>query len=279
MTGLPLVFLDGPMGTELERRSIPLPIPLWTAAAVKDHPEVVRAVHATFAAAGADVHTAATFRTTERTFRKAGLPGRWEDLLELAVELCREGAGPHAKVAGSMAPLEDCFTPEDTPDDESLAREHAELATALADAGCNLLLVETIPTLRELVAATRAAVATELPVWASITLGPENAYFDANGVDEAAAVAAEEGAQAFLINCSTADQITAHIERLAGRSERPPTLGAYGNTLFENGGDWTVARYVREAARWAESGADILGGCCGTTPEYLAALREALGSS
>jgi len=277
MTAVRITFLDGPMGTELERRGVHLPLPLWTAAAVRDQPEAVKAVHAAYAAAGADVHTAATFRTTARSLRRAALDERWDELLRSAVCLARESAGPSARIAGSMAPLEDCFSPQDTPDDASLHAEHGELARALADAGVDLLLVETIPTLRELAAATRAAVATELPVWSAITLGPRGDYFGPDDVLAAAAIAAEEGAQAFLINCSSAAAITPLIERLEPRVERPPLLGAYGNTLFEDGSDWTPARYAREVARWAESGADIVGGCCGTTPAHLQALREALG--
>jgi S-methylmethionine-dependent homocysteine/selenocysteine methylase len=140
-------LLDGPLGTELERRGLPLPAPAWSARAVFERPDLLSAIHADYAAAGADVHTAATFRTTARALRGTPWEGRWEEGVQRAVALCREAAAG-GRVAGSIAPLEDCFSPELTPDDASLRREHAQLAAALAKAGCDLLLVETMPTRR-----------------------------------------------------------------------------------------------------------------------------------
>jgi S-methylmethionine-dependent homocysteine/selenocysteine methylase len=276
-----LVLLDGPMGTELERRGARLPAPMWSAVAVRDAPALVSAVHADYAAAGADVHTAATFRTTARALAGAGDTGDWRALVLRAVGLCRDAVG-QARVAGSIAPLEDCFSPERTPPDDVLREEHTALAECLADAGCDLLLVETMPTLRELVAATSAAADTGLPVWSALTLGPQGEFFDAAGVAEARRAAHDAGAQAFLINCTPPPRITALLESLAqaqpGTTDPAAdrTLGAYGNSIFPGETGWSPARYAEEALAWAALGARILGGCCGTGPAHLVALRERL---
>ncbi|MDG2149788.1 MAG: homocysteine S-methyltransferase family protein [Planctomycetota bacterium] len=272
-----VTLLDGPMGSELEARGIVLEAPEWTASAVRDHPETVRAVHADYASAGVDVHTTATFRTTARTLGSRQEDLDWRRLVKQAVNLCREGAGPKARVAGSIAPLEDCYRPDLTPDDQALAQEHDNLARCLVDAGVDLLLVETIPTLRELAAAVHAAAMTGLPVWAAVTLGPEGDYFPGDDILRAAAIAAEEGAQAFLINCTAAPLVTPNLERLEPFAERPPVLGAYANTIFPGDPGITPEAYTREAARWVESGADIIGGCCGTTTAHTLALCEAFG--
>lgn len=280
-----LTFLDGPMGTELERRGLALPAPAWSAVAVAMAPDLVAAIHADYAAAGADVHTAATFRTTRRALAGTPWEGRAAELLRTAVDLARAAAAaaPHhptgrpAMVAGSLAPLEDCFTPAATPDDDALAAEHGELAGQLAEAGCDLLLVETMPTLRELTAATRAAVATGLPVWASVTLGPRGDFFDAAGLAAAAGSARDAGAEAFAVNCSPADRIARALAGL-GAAPRPPRLGAYGNAIFAGHLDWPPAPYAEAAADWVAAGADIVGGCCGTGPAHLAALRARLAS-
>jgi S-methylmethionine-dependent homocysteine/selenocysteine methylase len=269
-----LVLLDGPLGTQLEARGVPTPLPLWSAAAVKDAPDVVRAVHADYAAAGADVHTAATFRTTARALAQAGCDLAWEVLAQRAVSLCREGAGADGKVAGCIAPLEDCWHPERTPDAATLASEHGDLARCLADSGADLLLVETMPSIDEMAAATRAAVATGLPVWTAITLGPTGDFFTSDEVRQAAAVAAAEGAEAFLLNCTPADAISPLLDALADWTERPLLLGAYGNALFEGHDAWTPDDYAREVTRWIDAGATLVGGCCGTGLAHLEALRR-----
>lgn len=273
-----LVLLDGPLGTELERRGLPLPAPMWSARALVEAPLLVSQIHEDYAAAGAEVHTADTFRTSARALAGTEWAARWRDLLELAVTLCREAVPAGARVAGSLAPLEDCFTPALTPPDDALIREHGETARALADAGCDLLLVETMPTLEELRAATAAAVATGRPVWAGITLGPRGDFFDAAGVAAAARIAADAGAQAFLINCTAPPLISRLLEALGSGPGVPAglALGAYANTIFEGGTEWPPERYVVEAQRWRAAGASIIGGCCGTTPRHIAALRRHL---
>lgn len=269
-----LILLDGPMGTELEARGVATPLPLWSAAALMDAPDVVRQVHADYAAAGADIHTTATFRTTERAMAQAGCDVAWDELTRLAVALGRQATGPDGKLAGCIAPLEDCWHPERTPDDATLAREHDALARCLADAGADLLLVETMPSLREMAAATRAAVATGLPVWTAITLGPRGDFFTLEEVGRAAASAAAEGAQAFLLNCTPADAISPLLEGLAELSDRPALLGAYGNALFEGHDTWSPDDYASEVTRWIDAGATLLGGCCGTGLAHLESLRR-----
>jgi S-methylmethionine-dependent homocysteine/selenocysteine methylase len=272
-----VTILDGPTGTELERRGFLLPAPMWSARAVIERPDLLTAIHRDYAAAGAQVHTAATFRTTARALAGTAWAARWDELAARAVALCRQAAGPGARVAGSLAPLEDCFTPALTPDDAALAREHRELAGALARAGCDLLLVETMPTLRELRAATRAAVATGLPVWSAVTLGPRGDFFDDAGLRDARQAAADEGARAFLLNCSAAGRITAALEGPLARSPAPPglLLGAYANAIFGPGEAQSPARYALETKRWFAGGATLLGGCCGTGPAHVAAIRAA----
>ena len=273
MSGVTL--LDGPVGTELERRGLLLPAPVWSAQAVIERPDLLSAIHRDYAAAGAQVHTAATFRTTARALRDTPWAARWEELAARAVALCRAAVTPGARVAGSIAPLEDCFSPQLTPDDAALAREHTALAGALACAGCDLLLVETMPTLRELRAAARAAAATGLPVWAAVTLGPAGDFFDAEGLRAARSAAADAGAQAFLVNCSGVEDVTDALAVLA-RSPAPAglALGAYANALFAGGS--TPEAYSAAAAQWRDSGADILGSCCGTGPAHIAALKSRL---
>src|SRR5207245_1272484 len=102
-----ITILDGPMGTELERRGIATPPPGWSAYAIDQAPEIIAAIHRDYAAAGATVHTANTFRTKRRQFRN-----RWEALARSAVAIAKRSVPSDHCVAASIAPLEDCWRPD-----------------------------------------------------------------------------------------------------------------------------------------------------------------------
>jgi len=271
-----ILVLDGPLGTELERRGLPLPAPAWSARALTDAPELLLAIHRDYAAAGAEVHTAATFRTTARALRDTPWAAEWAALARKAVTIARRGAAGRGRVAGSIAPLEDCFSPELTPEDAALETEHRALAEVLADAGAELLLVETMPTLRELLAAVRAAVATGLPVWAALTLGPRGDFFSAAEVRQAHRLCGELGADVLLLNCSAPESISAALAAAfpQGVPAQGPALGAYANDLFGRSGAWTPPRYAAQAREWLAAGVTVVGGCCGMGPPHVAALAE-----
>src|SRR5215469_11941511 len=128
--------LDGPVGTELTRRGVDLPAPAWSARALDACPELVATIHREYVAAGAQVHTANTFRTKRRC-----VGARWEELARRAVALARDAA-PRSRIAGSIAPLEDCYRPDLSPGARSAA-EHRELARVLADEEVDVIVCET----------------------------------------------------------------------------------------------------------------------------------------
>lgn len=265
-----MIVLDGPMGTELLARGVDTPLPLWSAAALRSAPDVVREIHAGYAAAGAHVHTTNTFRTKRRTVVD------WDALTRTAVRLAREGASS-GRIAGSIAPLEDCYRPDLSPNDPDA--EHQELADVLADAGCDLLLCETFPHVGEARAATRAAVATGLETWVSLTAGPDNDLLTPGRVAEAAKSLVDLGAAAVLINCTPAIDTLPFVDALASAVSVP--IGAYANAgSADDAMGWKaplepgVERYVALASRWIDAGARIIGGCCGTGPAHVAALAE-----
>lgn len=267
-----VTLLDGPVGTELAARGIPTPLPQWSAWALAHYPEVVAAIHREYAAAGATVHTANTFRTKRRCF-----PDDWEELARRAVRLAREAVPPGQRVAGSIAPLEDCYSPWASPPDPR--PEHRELAFVLADAGADLLLCETFPHVGEGLVALEEAVATGLPSWISFTAGPEANLLTPEQVHDAAQRARERGAAAVLVNCIPAARTLEFVQALAGAGL---PFGAYANAgAPDEEIGWRPAplgaeRYADLAERWVAAGAAIVGSCCGTGPEHIAALRRRL---
>lgn len=273
-----MILLDGPLGTELLARGVPTPIPLWSAWALDNAPEAVRRIHADYAAAGATVHTANTFRTKRRQ-----LGADWEDLARRAVQICREAVPPHHRVAGSIAPLEDCYRPDLSPRDPR--PEHRELARLLAEAGCDLLLCETFPHVGEGLIAVEEAVATGVETWAGFTAGPEAELLSPAEIAEAARQAVDAGASAVFVNCVPASATLEYVEALVAAVSPEVPVGAYANAghVDEQMG-WEPSPqgpglYLRHARTWVEAGATIVGCCCGTGPAHIGALRDLLDAT
>ncbi len=273
------------MGTQLERGGAPVRLPLWSARALIENPELVLAIHREEAAAGAEILTANTFRTHHRTLARERLEARSAELTRTAVALAREaarGAGRPVFVAGSLSPLEDCYRPDLTPDGESLEREHAMQAEALAAAGADAIFVETQNSVREMAAATRWAKATGLPVIASMITDGQGRLLSGETIDEAVRSLASLKLEALSINCVPARRLGGDLAVLARAAPGVP-LAAYGNLGPPTGEDRTVFTenvppedYADLARDWLAAGARIVGGCCGTTSAHTAALRAML---
>ena len=274
-----LTILDGAMGTELTRRGIDTHLPLWSAKALLDAPEVVAQIHADYVAAGAQVLTTNTFRTNRRTLDRVGLGSRMRDLNHSAVQLARAACTPGVRVAGSLAPVEDCYTPTLVPSEAELDAEHRELATYLAEAGCDLLLVETMNMIREAVAAARAAAATGLPVWVSFTLNKHNLLISGESLGAAVRAVLPFQPQAILVNCIPVAQVSGALRELHAVTPASINIGAYANVgHVDDEVGWTLTHavsplnYANAAREWCAIGASIIGGCCGTGPEHIRAI-------
>ena len=257
------------MGTELAARGVPTPAPMWSAQALERAPEVVAAIHRAYANAGATVHTANTFRTKRRVF-----PDRWADLARLAVRIARDAVPIGHRVAGSIAPLEDCYSPWLSP--RHPRAEHRELAQVLAE-GCDLLLCETFPSVAEGLVAVEEAVATGVETWVSFTAGPLAHLLSPAQVGLAARAAVARGASAVLVNCVPASLTLPYVQAIA---EAGVPFGAYANAgSTAEGMGWGDApeaprRYAELARAWVDCGATLVGSCCGTGPAVVAELAR-----
>ena len=282
------VILDGAMGTELTRRGVDTTLPLWSARALMEAPQVVEQIHLDYIAAGSQVITANTFRTNPRTMQRAGFTDEGRALTHEAVRLAKaaaakssNGSGP-VKVAGSMAPVEDCYSPWLVPDDDALAAEHGILARHLAEAGCDLILVETMNTIREAVAAAHAAQQTGLPVWVSFTLNDQNTLLSGENLADAVQAVMPFEPAALLVNCIPVAQISSALKVLhdgLNQSGAQIETGTYGNVgHVDDEVGWTLTHavsptaYAEAALEWRALGATIIGGCCGTMPAHIGAV-------
>ncbi len=281
--GPPLV-LDGATGTELERLGIRATLPLWSAHALLEAPQAVLQVHRDYIRAGADLLTANSFRTQERTLARGHHGPRARELTAFAVDLARRalaGADHAVWVLGSAPPLEDCFRPDLVPDDDALAREHAAHAVHLAAAGVDAILAETHHTVREAVAAARAAREAGSDVLVSFVCDGEARLLSGEPLAEGLEAVTPLAPLALGVNCLAPAAVPPCLPLLRGR-EVPFLVYANLGAPDEDGrfvvSDGTLPEgFAEHAERWCEAGARIVGGCCGTTAEHIecvAAMRN-----
>ena len=286
----PPILLDSAMGTELQRRDADTTLPLWSARALLQDPELVWTIHGDEAGSGAEILTANTFRTHARTLAKAQMGERAAELSALAIRLAHQAAsqrgasqrGREIFVAGSLSPLEDCYRPDLGPETGEMEREHAAQARFLADAGVDLILAETHNSIREARAAARAAKATGLPVVVSLVTDGRGRLLSGEPIADAAAELIALAPEALGINCVPAASLSVDLAVLAASAPGMP-LAAYGNLgLPADGPGWAFTdaldpeAYAEAARGWIEKGARVVGGCCGTTPAHTRALARLL---
>ncbi len=296
------VLLDGANGTELVRRGV-----RWRKHGLLTDAAAVKQLHREYLEAGAEVIRTNTFQLNPRIYlnvfhnlehmRHIGAPGLENltpRLLRASAQLARQAraaAGREdAAIAGVLSPLEHCFRPDLAPQPEQARREHEALARVFAEEKIDFLLLESMNTLAEAKAALTAARATGLPVWVSFVLGPEGELLSGEPLAQAAAEAQREGAEVVLVNCAPPADITRALDTLRracslpfgglahiGRFS-PPSWKFEFFPQFTDTEEWPPERYAAEAQRWREGGASILGGCCGTSPAHIHALRAQLGT-
>ena len=264
------LLLDGPMGTCLGERGVDLSPPLWSARALRDAPSAVAAIHQAYAEAGADIHTANSFRTQPLK------DPNWKELLHLAVQIARENTTESSRIAGSMAPIEDCYRPDLSP--KKSRHLHQQMAQELALSKVDLILCETFPHPPEALTALEEALKTGLECWLSLTAGPTGTLLAVEKALCTAEKALDLGAALVAINCSSIESTKSFVEAF---SKRNLPFGVYANAGEQHEGyGWSndtqqAARaYATQAAEWLNAGARMIGSCCGTSPAHTHALRE-----
>lgn len=284
----PPILLDGAMGTELLRRGADVSLPLWSAAILQVHPEMVVDIHQDYVSSGAEILTANTFRTTTRTLSKVmgdeeAARRRARKLTRRAVRAARAAADARLFVAGSVAPLEDCYHPELFPGERVAEKEFSELARWLVREGVDLVLIETMGRIDEAECALKATVDLGCPRWVSFILQDEENLLGGEKLTRAAKTAVDMGADAVLVNCSgilTSVKALEHLQRVAS----VPT-GIYpnlGKSVPSEEGEITERYsdevFLREMKRATDLGVRIMGSCCGSGPDHTRILRTLIHS-
>jgi homocysteine S-methyltransferase len=282
------VLADGAMGTVLYARGIFINR-CYDELNLSD-PGLILSIHEEYLQAGAEILETNTFGANRIRLARHGLAGKVVEINAAGVKLAREAVehlrekqAGEAWVAGSVGPLGVRLEPLG-PTSLGEAREaFAEQIRALAQAGVDMLFIETMPALNEAREAIEAAreAAPDLPVVAMVTVDDESNCLDGSSPQQAAALLSEWGAHAIGVNCSTgpATVLTA-IEAMRAATDLPlaalPNAGmpraVEGRNIYLTSPEY-MASFARKAIR---AGAQIVGGCCGTTPNHIRAMRSAM---
>lgn len=287
------IILDGGTGTDIQARGVPMAGETWCAEANLTHPDVVRSVHEDYIKAGAEIITANTYPTSPLLFNALG---RDDDMVRIdreAVRIAREAAQGRVPVAGSfsvMRPMEQGVDRvkayREWPEKEARALMKRK-AESMADAGCDLIMMEMMRDYGYSLWATEAAVATGLPVWIGIATEPRDdgtltgfARPD-QPLDKIVAALAQAGGDVISIMHTLPNHIGDAL-KIVRQSWQGP-LGAYPESGFFKMPDWQFVDIIEPdalvtyARQWQASGASIFGGCCGTNPHHIKALAQAFG--
>lgn len=285
LAGERVVLLDGGMGTELIRRGLPQGScpELWNA----ENPGAVKDVHQSYYLAGSDVVSTNSFGGSRIKLALHGLENRCYELNLAAARLAVEIKPAGKFVAGSIGPTGKFLKPQGDFEEEEFEEAFSLQARALTDGGVDFLLLETMYDLREARCALRGAKkTTTLPVLATMTFNlTPRGFFTLMGNPAGGSMKAleEEGAAAVGANCTlgSAEMTTVAAEIRAATflpviiqpNAGQPILAADGTVNYTQ----TVDDFVSYIPRLVENGVRIIGGCCGTNPEYIRRMAEILG--
>jgi homocysteine S-methyltransferase len=273
------LILDGAMGTELERRGFKTSLPLWSAQALLDAPELVLQIHRDYIKAGADIITTNTFRTNPYTIKKAGWLKSNQDvpqaLTKIACDLAKQAVG-NKKVAigGSVAPIENCFSPQLYPSNKLAGNDHYAHIKNLKEGGVDFILAETMLSIKEALVVLAQAKKLKIPIMVSFTLNQDGNILNGDNLIMALNAVSEYKPLAFLINCTTLDIIEKVIDSVLASARIP--IGVYPNFGPPIKGKFTEyltpSKFATVMLQLSNNGVKILGGCCGTQPTHVTAL-------
>jgi 5-methyltetrahydrofolate--homocysteine methyltransferase len=285
LLGQRVLLLDGGLGSllmaaGLERGRAP---EWWNL----EHPERVGAAHRGYVDAGSDLIHTNSFGASPPKLHAAGLGDRCREVNARAVTIARNACGTSTLVAGDVGPTGLLLAPVGQATTEEMTDAFREQAAALAEAGADLISIETMYDLREALAALGAARATGLPVLASMTFeARKRGFFTIMGDPLGAALAAlaNAGAEAVGCNCSVTSSVMVGMVSEACRSVRTPIVAQpnAGQPRVTPEGtvyDASPEEFARDVVAMVEAGARLVGGCCGTTPEFIACARVALDAA
>ena len=271
-------LMDGATGSNLMKAGMPRGV--CTEQWVLKHPDAILTLQSAYKAAGSDMVYAPTFCANRIALSGYGLQDDVSRMNRELVALSKKAVGSGVLVAGDMTTTGKPADPEDSDGYQQLLDAYREQAEALISAGADLIGVETMMGVNECVAAIEAIRSLgDIAVICTLSVQSDGkCYFDGS-VFEAAELLEALGADAIGVNCSTGpDQLESVIRTLKNTCTLPiiakpnagmPKISDSGEAVYS----MESGEFAQHMERLVEAGASLIGGCCGTTPEFIEALR------
>lgn len=275
------IFLDGATGSNLQKKGMPAGVcpEQW----ILEHRDIMIALQREFVEAGSQIVYAPTFTANRIKLKEYGLEEQVAQMNRDLVALSKEAVGERACVAGDLTMTGEQLSPVGTLDFEELVDVYKEQIRYLSEAGVDLLVIETMMSLQETRAAVIAAKEVcDLAVMATLTFEADGRTLFGTDAATAAIVLESLGVAAVGTNCSTGpDKMVETVRRMAEVTSIPiiakpnaglPSLDGEGNTVY----DMEAEAFGRHMKEIVKAGAAVVGGCCGTTPDYIRVLMESV---
>ena len=274
------LIMDGAMGTELMRRGIELPLPLWSSMSNIDQFDQVMNIHKDYIEAGSDILTTNTFRTTPRTFIKAGYSQNESEIISeqccnMAIEAAKHAVKKeNTLIAGSVAPLEDCYEPLHFPGKEIAKKEFQLIIDRIIRKGVDILLFETMGNYEEIESALQVSNHIDIQRWLSIVLKNKNSILDGTELQKVVELANKNKIDMVLINCTPVNIISEALDIFLGY--RKGKWGVYpnaGENMPTKDGEFVSKlddeSFCKAIQDYITLGASVVGSCCGSTPNTV----------
>lgn len=277
-----LLLLDGATGSNLMAAGMPRGV--CTETWVLNHKEILQKLQKAYIDAGSRIIYAPTFGANRINLKLHHLEDKIKEMNYELVAIAKESANGQAFIAGDITTTGKMMAPSGDLTYEEAFEVYEEQISFLRDAGVDMIIAETMINIEEtLAAADAASQVCELPILCTMTVEADGSIFSGGNAVEAALALESAGASAVGINCSVGpDQLVSVVRNIKEAVSIPviakpnagmPVIDDKGNAVYSMG----AAEFAKHMKVLVENGASIIGGCCGTTPEYIKAVAQELG--
>ncbi len=282
LTASGIVLLDGATGSCLKAKGMPSNVCVedW----ICSHPELLTELQKEYEEAGSQIVYAPTFGANSISLKKHGLEDEVERINTTLVETSRKAVGSGVLVAGDLTTTGELLEPLGEMEEEELFDVYCRQIRALAEAGADLLVAETMLCVAETEVAVKAAAAVcDLPIMCTLTVSENGRALFGGTAVEGVETLQELGAAAVGVNCSVGpNQLEQIVLDMKAAAKVPvivkpnaglPKTDASGAVYY----DMQPEEFALHMRKLVDAGADLIGGCCGTSPAYIAELAKLTG--